>query len=325
MRAVIWLTAAFAIFYGGYWAVGSRAVLQGTETALADLRAEGLADFGSVTLKGFPSRFDLTVERPVLSNADESLLWSAPTVQIYALSYRPHHIITVLPGEQTLRFGRETLALISDDLRASAVFGIDPDLPLKRAQSVGTSLDLTSDQGWGAQAREARLAIREGANATEQELGAEVFDLSISGYPAELLAEADLPTGGGHLRLDAVLDLDKPLDRHIPAAPARITSADIRAAELTWGTVRMNGSGRIEITDAGHPKGRIALTIHDWRAALPLATALGLIRPETAPTMEKALDQLAQLGGRPELTLPLVFSGGWMSLGPVPLGPAPRF
>ena len=325
MRAVIWLTAVFAIFYGGYWAVGSRAVLEGTETALADLRAAGLADYAAVDLTGFPSRFDLTVTAPQLTSVDRSLHWSAPEVQVYALSYRPHHIIAVLPGEQALRLGRETIAIGSDDLRASAVFGIDPDLPLKRAQSVGTGLTLKSNQGWGAAAREARLAIREGASATDQELGAEVFDLSLSGQPADLLAEAGLPEGGGHLRLDAVLALDRPLDRHLPAAPVRITEADIRAAELTWGTVRLGGSGRIEITASGQPEGRIALTIHDWRAALPLATALGLITPETAPTVEKALDGLAQLGGGSELTLPLVFADGWMSLGPIPLGPAPRF
>ncbi|MGB3316941.1 MAG: DUF2125 domain-containing protein [Albidovulum sp.] len=324
MRAVIWLTAVFAIFYGGYWAVSSRAVLEGTEAALADLRAAGLADYGAVTLEGFPSRFDLNMERPELVSADGSVRWSAPSVQVHALSYRPHHIIAVLPGDQSVRLGQENITIKSDDLRASAVFGIDPDLPLRRAQSVGTGLALTSDRGWGAAAREARFATREGATATEQEIGAEIFDLALSGTPADLLTKAGLPTGGGHLRLDAMLELDHPLNRHVPAEPVRLTGADIRSAELSWGTVRLGASGQIGITATGQPEGRLDLTIRDWRAALPLVTALGLIQPETAPTVEKALNGLALLSGGQELTLPLVFADGRMSLGPIPLGPAPR-
>jgi hypothetical protein len=59
---------------------------------------------------------------------------------------------------------------------------------------------------------------------------------------------------------------------------------------------------------------------------LRLGVALGLIRPETAPTVERAGESLARIGGNAEvLTLPLVFAGGRMSLGPIPLGPAPRF
>lgn len=324
MRAVLWLTAAFAIFYGGYWAVGSRALLQGTEAALADMRRAGRADYGAVTLQGFPSRFDMTVTEPSLTSDDGAVRWTAPEIMIYALAYKPHHIIAVLPGEQTIRFGRDDYAIRSDDLRASVVFGIDPDLPLARAQSVGTGLVVASDQGWDAAAGEARLALRQGADATEQELGAELFAVELSGRPADLLEEADLPASGGHMRIDALLRLNQPLDRHAAEGGVRIMQADIRGAELDWGNVRLDGTGQIEITASGQPEGRIALTVRNWRAALPLATALGLIKPETAPTVEKALDGLARLSGGEELTLPLVFSNGWMSLGPVPLGPAPR-
>jgi hypothetical protein len=326
MRAVLWLTAAFAIFYGGYWAVGSRAVMDGTETALAELRAAGLANYGAVTLEGFPSRFDLTVTAPELTNLNRSVDWSASELRVYALSYRPHHIITVLPKDQTLRLGRETIRVQTDDLRASVVFGIDPALPLDHAQSVGKEMVLSSDHGWGSTLREARLALRQGASAAEQELGAEVFDLAFSGLPAEFLQRSGLPVDGGYLRLDAVLGLDRPLDRFAPAGGLKITEADIRSFEADWGPIRMTGSGRIEITPSGQPEGRISLTITGWKRALPLAIELGLIRPELAPTVENALGELAKSGGDgSDLSLPLVFTGGWMSLGPVPLGPAPHF
>jgi len=53
--------------------------------------------------------------------------------------------------------------------------------------------------------------------------------------------------------------------------------------------------------------------------------AAGLIKPEVAPTWVNVFALLAAQTGDPEdLDLPLVFAKGRMSLGPLPLGPAPR-
>lgn len=325
MRAVIWLTAAFAIFYGGYWAVGSRAVMEGTEAALADLRETGRAEYGEVTLDGFPSRFDLTIGNPQLTGADGAVEWSAPELQVYALSYKPHHIIAVLPSDQTLRIGNETITIHADDLRASAVFGIDPDLPLNRAQSVGKAIALASDHGWGSTLNEIRLALREGESAREFELGAEVFNVGFSGQPASTLSLSGLPLDGGHLRLDATLRLVRPIDRNLVSETLRLENLTIKSIVADWGSIQVSGAGQVEITPTGQPEGRITLTISDWRRGLRLAAELGLIRPQLAPTVENALTQIADAGGGESLELPVTFTNGWMSLGPVPLGPAPRF
>ncbi len=327
MRLVLGLVAAGAIFYSGYWFVGSRTLTTSTEAAFAEMNAAGLGGYGALGLSGFPGRFDLTLTEPELTSADGALRWSAPEMRLYALSYRPHHVIAVLPPAMTLRYGREEIAVTSGELRASAVVGIDTALPLKRAQSVGRTIELRSERGWSAAAGELRLAVREGAEATEQELGAELMGLSLSGLPAELFGpDGALPGEGERARLDAVLSLDRPLDRFAPADGLRITAAELRALELDWGPLSLRGTGQVAFTPSGEPEGRIELGIRNWRAALPLAAALGLIRPEIAPTVEKMLEQLALAGGdAEELDLPLVFAGGRMSLGPVPLGPAPRF
>ena len=52
--------------------------------------------------------------------------------------------------------------------------------------------------------------------------------------------------------------------------------------------------------------------------------AAGLITADAAPTVTRALELLVQQGNDPSvLTLPLAFQQGRMSLGPLPLGPAP--
>ena len=55
-----------------------------------------------------------------------------------------------------------------------------------------------------------------------------------------------------------------------------------------------------------------------------LHLALGLVRPEMGDSLTNTLEVLAKSGKDPEiLNLPLIFADGWMTLGPLPLGPAP--
>ena len=328
MRLMLWLMAVLAVFYGGYWVVGSRAVLTGTNAALADLRAEGRGDFGTVEISGFPSRFDLRAETPSLHSADGLVRWQAPFLQIYALSYKPNHIIAVFPSAQTVTLGTETLDITSKDARASVVFGIGTDLPLDHAQMVAEAVSIGSDMGWGANLAVARLAIRrDKVTANAQEIGLEVLGVDLSGTPADLMATAgSMPARIDRARLDAVLSLDGPIDRFTPQNNLRILAADIRALELDWGKARLRGDGVLTINAAGQPEGRIALRITHWRDVLAAAIGLGLVRAEYAATVETALAQLALASGDAEvLELPIVFARGRISLGPFPLGPAPQF
>jgi hypothetical protein len=53
--------------------------------------------------------------------------------------------------------------------------------------------------------------------------------------------------------------------------------------------------------------------------------AAGAIKPDVAPTITGFLNAIATQGGDPEvIPLPLIFANGRGTLGPLPLGPAPR-
>lgn len=327
MRLMLWIIAGLTALYCGYWAVASRAIRAGAEAALATMRAEGTGDAAALGIAGFPVRFDVTLDTPRFASRDGRLRWSAPDLRIHALSYRPQHVIAVLPAEQTLGLGRETVAVTSEAFSASAVFGLSAAVPLDHAQTVGKAVVLASDAGWGLGVDEVRAAVRRGEGETEQRVGVELLGLTLSGPPAGVVtAGGALPARGERFHLDAVLGLDRPLDRFAAAEGVRLRSAEITALALDWGPAGLSGEGRVALSPEGVPKGRIDLRLRNWRAVLRLSVALGLVRAETAPTVERAAESLARIGGDPEvLTLPLVFAGGRMSLGPIPLGPAPRF
>ncbi len=324
MRALIWITLAAALAYGGYWGVGARLARSNIEAALGDLRAEGLAEYSGLSLAGFPSRFDLTVTDPVLTSRGGWSRWAAPFVQVFALAYRPNHLIAVWPDRQTLRLGAETITITSTDMRASAIFAARSDLALDRASLVATGLALSSDAGWGVAIAEVLLATRQ-SGETSHSLGLEITGTAPSPPLRQLLdPEGRLPPTLERIHLDADAVFDRPLDRF--ADGARLAGIELRDLTLVWGGVKLSLSGLLSVDAEGYLEGRLRLHASDWRAVYRVVVALSTLKPEIVPTIEAALAKQAETAGSGDaLELPLIFSGGRISLGPLPLGPAPRF
>jgi hypothetical protein len=149
--------------------------------------------------------------------------------------------------------------------------------------------------------------------------------LGIGPDPSVTAALPDFPETVEKLRLDAIVTLTAPLDRMAGRSHPRPIQLEVKEAQLVWGSLVLFGSGTIAAAADGLAEGRIALRLTNWRDAIPLAVAAGLIKPEVAPTLANMFALLAGQSGKPEdLDLPLVFANGRMSLGPLPLGPAPR-
>lgn len=327
MRALMTLVIALAGLYAGYWAIGAEALRSKITAALQEARASGQAEFGELTLMGFPSRFDLTLDAPALTSADGRAEWRAPFLQVFALSYRPNHVIVVWPARQELRLGEARIAIESRDMRASIVFGAATSLPLDRSSLVAEGLTIGGAEG--TEIGEARMATRQvGANAASHELG---VSLTAIRFPQAVRRRASgataLPEVADWLQLRLRADLDRPLDRHaMTEGKVRPRELIIEEVSFAWGPVRLDGAGRLEIGADGLAEGRIDLTAQNWRPILALLVAGGAVKPEIAPTIEDALSRLALAGGNAErLEIPLIFSAGRMRLGPLPLGPAPRF
>lgn len=327
MRVIVWLVALFAVLWSGFWFYSARAVRHEVEAALTQMKAEGRADYSAIDLGGFPARFELTVTEPALADPRGLWLWRAPGITVHALAYDPGKIIALLPTGQSIETAGETIAISTTDARASAGFGLSSALPLLHAEAISDATEAKSDRGWTLGASQVRLAIRkeDGADFLYR-LGAEATALTLSGPPADVLARANLPAGPGQIKLDAGATFDRALDRTATATPPRLTNLKVDALELDWGTLSLRGDGTLTVDGAGQPDGVLTLKLLNWRALPPLLVAAGVITPDMERPVTRTMKQLAKLSGNPdELVLPLTFKSGWVALGPLPLGPAPRF
>ena len=328
MRGLTIIVVVLTTLYSAYWFAARAAVTQGTAALIDTLRAEGWdVDYATLSTAGYPNRIDTTATD--LRLADPSGLgWAAPLFQVFALSYRPNEVIAVWPPEQVLTLADQSLTVTTDGLRASARVGVSTRLPLDQVTAESGALGIVSDNGWTLSLDRALLAFRQaGSDPTAYEAFAEAAMLAL---PEPLLAALDpegrQPLTVSRLRLDAGLIFDRPLDRFAgegeAGGSAALTALTLRDANIDWGDITLSARGALTIDAAGVPEGRITLTATNWRALLELAAAAGAVTPEVAPTWAAMGETMS--GGSESLDLPVTFADGMMSVGFIPLGPAPR-
>lgn len=335
MRKLLFLMIAATALWSGYWFVGSNAVREGVVSFFADAARQGLeAENAGVRVAGFPNRFDLTIGEPRLADPVSGAGWQAPFVQVFAMTWKPWHIIAALPPEQVVTLPDQRVTAGSEGLMASLRAKPSSDLPLAEVRLAGTRLDLASDLGWTLGLGEFTLGLR--ADAALGDAGYELgFDLAPMtpdpGFLAEVkavtiqdLPPSDLPEVIEALWGSIYLTFSAPLDRHAGEMRPYLRRVEINQFNLTWGVLGASASGVVEADANGYAAGRVTVDVTNWDRLPALLVAAGVVKPEVAPTIARGMQALAaQSPDLKVLSLSLVLEDGRMSFGPFPLGPAP--
>ena len=329
MRRTLLLVITLAAVWGGYWWSGALAMERGFRAWLDARAAEGwVASYESVETHGFPSRFDTSFRDLALQPPGGPWAWRAPLFQTLMLSYAPNRAVAAWPGPQTLLTPTGRIDLEGQELRASVRLGVAARLPLEEFRAVARGLEIRGEGGWRAGAEEASLAtVASPAAPNGQRLGLLLRDLRPPEAVRALVDPAGaMPGGLDRLHIDAVLGFDAPWDRRaLEERAPRLTGLALREAALVWGELAITAEGGVEIDAGGVPEGRIELRVEGWRRLVDLLREAGLLGEGLAPLTMRALEALAGLSPDPDaIEAPLSFQGGFVSLGPIPLGPAPR-
>lgn len=328
MRWLLYLVTGLFILWSGYWFVGSRAVLAGVKDWVANAPAQGVnLKTGDITLAGYPNRFDLTVTAPQYADPVSGWSWSAPFVQVLALSYQPWKVIVALPNDQTLARPGEKIDVASDLLRASIKVFPETSLGLDNIILEGDSVALTSDLGWTGSAKRAVVALRQVKGLpTAYEFGLQVDALvPDADFTMALVETSDLPAVVDSATADIITTLTAPLNRDASKTKPKVEGVEIKNVLLVWGPLKLHAEGNLSPDEQGLATGRINIRVTNWQHLVPLMVASGAVKPELSQTAGNMLKALAEQSPDPNvLALPLMLADGWMTLGPFPLGPAPQ-
>lgn len=330
MRRLTIIVTSVAVIYSAYWFIGARALSQTAQSQITLLRDEGWdIAYTDLAVNGFPSRFDTTVTDLRITAPDAAMGYAASFVQALALSYQPNSAILAFPDTQDVTFQNTPFTVDTTGLRASAK--VNPNAAL--------SLDAITAEASAVAIRNVDLGEWQFANFLVALRVAGPLPNSYDFYgsleairpPEALFARITqsgaLPETIEIAKLDATVTLDRPLDRHtLPDwqnDPGRVRGLDVKSLLVTWGDLSIRGRGELTVRSDGTPDGTLTLIANDWQRMLDLAQEAGLI-PADFQFLARSVGQTLS-GGAPDLVLPVTFQNGNLSVGPIPLGPAPRF
>lgn len=335
MRKLVTLIVILFTLWGGYWFVGSKALEDGLKKYLSAEHSQNAPvriRYSSLSVRGFPSRFDTRLSDIRVTDTINGISWRAPFFQIYALSYKPYHIIAALAQTQTLRLPDQELEITSDEIKGSVVFVagplLDQALEIDRTSFVMRNLAVGSSLGW-------KTAIKEGNIATRQTPANPLhYDLSVTAKQITLPDHLRMAIDPTHqqsavfdsVTLDSTLTFTNPWNllatRQNKPALAQVA---VKNLLLVWGNIQFQADGILQIDRNGYPVGKLDLKATNWQKMYQMADEANAINPDFAQTIQNGLKVLAKMSGENGVVkLPLNFSNGQMLLGPFLIGPAPR-
>lgn len=330
MRALLAAILMAAAAWGAYWIVGARSTEAAVAGWLDDRRAEGwVAEAGEIAVRGFPNRFDVTLEDLELADPETGLAWRAPFLQILTLSYRPSHAIVVWPERQVVATPQETLTLTSEDMRASIVFENLDELVLDRSTLTLEGITIASSAGWEAALPTGQLALRRSPETErDYDLSVRAEDLILPQTLVRALAAGEIAGRRvGLMRLEAQARFDRVWDRRaIEERRPQPRYLALREARIEWGELDLRVAGALDVARGGAASGEITVKATNWREMLRIAVASGAVPEDLAGVAEAGLRTLAGMSGDERtLDAPLTLREGRVTLaGLIPLGRLPE-
>lgn len=326
MRKLTILVAVLAVLYGGYWFVGRSQVENGLTFAISEIDAGDVTlTYDTLNTRGFPSRFDTTIETLVFEDPVSATKWEAPWLQIFALAYNPTEVIAVFPPEQSITVNGETFTLFSNDMRASGDVRANAALSFQQAVLTADNPRLRTQDGAEIAMASLRTAMRQSPGEDQS------YDLFLDArsivLPEAIRAAIDpdgtMPPMIRDIRLDGTLGLSDEIALNSDAAP-QLDAATIKEFGIDWGDISLSAIGDVVADANGLAEGSITLSARNWEQALDLAVTAGAIAEgvdETYATMASTFNETPQIPDT--LTVTLTFADGATRLGSLPIGPAP--
>jgi len=287
------------------------------------------AEYSDFRVVGFPNRFDSRFTDLHLSDPNSGITWKTPGFSILALSYQPNHIIAQFADRQTLAWPGDSVTVTSSDMLASVTFEPDTLLAVNETLLRTHDLKLAGAAGWHTEIGSFSFSTRQ---SREQDLAQDVV-LDAKRISPTRAFKAFLDPGNTQppmietLTANLTLGFNAPWDRvAVERGAPEVTSIRVNSAAAHWGTLDVSARGRLKVAPGGQITGKLNLTIRNWRDVLAMLVTSRILTPGLASRLEAGLALLTSTSANPEnLSAPLIFDKGQLSIAFLRIGRAPRF
>ncbi|KIC18870.1 DUF2125 domain-containing protein [Leisingera sp. ANG-Vp] len=317
------------VLWSLYWAAAAWGLRAGIAAWFAEQERQGWqAEYAGLETSGYPLRHATRITGPALADPGTGTAWRADWLDLENPALWPGYLTLGFPETaQRLSYFDHTAVITAQRLRTNLQLAPGTALQLEE-------LALSSGPWQIARSGEAVLSGSALDLSMEQSGEPEVYRVAAkasefaprAAWRRRLAASSDLPERFDTLAVEMTVTFDAPWDRTAleqqRPQPRRI---DLKLAEARWGGLQLKAAGTVTVDERGLPEGNVALQAENWRGLVLMAERSGVLPPALRGSVERVLDLLAQASGNPRhLDITLGFSDGLVTLGPLPLGPAPQ-
>jgi hypothetical protein len=320
---------ALALMWSAYW-YGAGYVLRQGLAKWAETQAERgwLAEVGVTETSGYPLRHVTMLHKPALADPATGTAWQADWLMLDSPAIWPgRQNLYFAPTPQRLSYFDQTVVVEAQELVARLHLQPGFALALDRMEVTSDSWQINTRMGLVMSAASLELTMVQSEQPETYQ-----FDINADGFtPGKRLRQligsaSSLPANFEALKLDMAVQFDRVWDRKaLEQRRPQPVAIDLKLAELHWGALRLMATGQLIVDNAGIPSGTITVKAENWREMLAMAQSAGAIPPQAVKPTERALKLLAGLSGnRNALDVQFDLADGFITLGPFPIGPAPR-
>lgn len=313
------VTVVIAVLWSGWWLFGSQAVERGILGGVQSARTEGWRiEYDEVSISGFPSRFDTTVTGPQVTTPDGALRWTAPFAQVFALAYRPNHLIAVAPNEMTLEVPGNVIDVTNADLRGSVVVTASAQPVLDRSTVTAQALRIAVADLW-VEVGAGQFASRQAGNETVHDAALTLSDIDLAPALRAIVDPGErFPGQIDSLAVEAEVGLSGAIGA---AGQSLIESVTLHRGELLWGETRANLRGKLTIDTTGRPEGTLTLSLNGWEPLVAAAVAQGALSLGQSAILSAGIGGLSDVDGTAQV--PVTIANGQVSVLGLPIAVLP--
>ena len=323
MRILLWTISFVILSWSAYWVIGAKSIKSELSESIQKFNSgDWSIEYSDAIVRGFPYRFDVTINNLTVKNKKNYLTWTLPYFQILSLSYSPKNLILVWPKEQELKTKTKTINLTSNKMLASIERTNIRSYDISKFILEVEGAIVKSSQDLVIQSKSLILAIDKlKVETAAYKFGLSSTELSVQPSDHRFYGLVGLfNTNSLNLNINADVFLDTLLRATKKQGYPKITKLNLKEISINSKDLTLTAMGNLETDIQGSPEGDIQLKISDWKQLLSNIKKTGINK--------KIIESLRIFsilsGNQNNLTLDLTLKERKLLLGPLLLGSIPK-
>lgn len=262
MRLVALLIIFLIFLWSFFWWAGSQQIYKSVQTWFHEEKEAGKRQYERISLRGFPNRFDLSIENVNIIDKDDQFSISTELIQLLRLIYNRNHIIGTIKPPINLKIKGKRFEIDGDWLKSS--FKFKPGTQVASLIFQGKNLTLTNNNDvWKSTDFLVAVEKAEGLDPTNYNLHITINNITLQSN--NVVTDTQSPLVGPTIKkisINSAIKLSYPLDTIF--TKNSIKELNGLKMEMEWGLIKSSLNGNLKFSNHNLLSGTLEIALINW-------------------------------------------------------------